>query len=768
MHILNLDSAVSEIVDACAWCAVNGKYPSPFFFVAGAGVSHPTIPLAGHLENECKAIAHKKGRFAEPLTQDAIDRYSHWLEAAFPHSEQRREYLQKKIHQKPIAPASLRLAHLLSDGQISKLIVTPNFDDFVTRALALFGEPPIVCDHPGTIRRLNPQSMERQILHVHGTYWFYDCCNLKGEIAQRASENDGRGGLTVASFLSNLLWHRSPLVIGYSGWENDVIMTALRSRLVGQILPFNIYWFCYERKNVETLPAWLKTHENVRFVMPDSAGSVSADSAIGLGNDPGQTLDAQAVLGKFIRQLKLEAPLIFRNPQRAFAQQIERDIYPDVENTDDIYHVKSLLAQLNAIPVFTEAVSSPAAGEAARLVTEAVDAVRKADFTTAINICKTIRQEELSSSQKYEVIAVLMNAALDSMDVSDPLRLDAYDLVLKLAGSAEWDATGSDQYVKVVAHASFQKGLVLSRIQRYEDAIAAFDACIAIATGVHEPPECSVLADALFCKGLALSDAGFNERELETYGEFRHRYGASMDPHLRQLLARSLANMGMDLHRMGRSDEALEILGELVSKFGKDDSESVHEPVAKALVHMGLISSEKDDREGALKMYDEVLRRFGHLPVLAVRDPLGRALANKGMLLGQMDRKTEALETYRQMVLLFGDASDELLRPVLARVLNKQGVLFGGQGQHEDAIVAFDKVLKHFESARSPELVNEASLALANKGVALKLVGRDEDAMKCWDAVFERVREFGAEMVGEAAIKTAAQGRPGLIGKSER
>src|SRR2546423_9362756 len=47
-----------------------------------------------------------------------------------------------------------------------------------------------------------------QIVHVHGTYWFYDCCNLKVEITQRA-ENPGWGPLTVPSFLEHLLWNRS-------------------------------------------------------------------------------------------------------------------------------------------------------------------------------------------------------------------------------------------------------------------------------------------------------------------------------------------------------------------------------------------------------------------------------------------------------------------------------------------------------------------------------------------------------------------------------
>jgi hypothetical protein len=133
------------------------------------------------------------------------------MDAAFPQAEQRRKYLQEKVQGKNISPATLRLAHLLQDGRIARTVVTPNFDDFLTRALTLFGVPHIICDHPHTVRRLATQSETRQILNVHGTYWFYDCCNLKGEIKQRTQD----GAASVSSFLANLLWQSSPIVIGH-------------------------------------------------------------------------------------------------------------------------------------------------------------------------------------------------------------------------------------------------------------------------------------------------------------------------------------------------------------------------------------------------------------------------------------------------------------------------------------------------------------------------------------------------------------------------
>src|SRR5450631_3512683 len=71
---------------------------------------------------------------------------------------------------------------------VHKAAITTNFDDFISRSLTIFGEPHIVCDHPETIQRIDPETDDLQIVHVHGTYWFYDCCNLEGEVEARSKK----------------------------------------------------------------------------------------------------------------------------------------------------------------------------------------------------------------------------------------------------------------------------------------------------------------------------------------------------------------------------------------------------------------------------------------------------------------------------------------------------------------------------------------------------------------------------------------------------
>ncbi|MGD0772659.1 MAG: SIR2 family protein [Candidatus Solibacter sp.] len=193
-----------------------------------------------------------------------------------------------------ISRANFRLAHLLLENTITNLVVTTNFDDFLSRALSLFGRRHIVCDHPRTLERIDLRSQDVQIIHIHGSYWFYDCCNLRGEISDRAKGSSATS-FTMLSTLDDILRAHSPLVVGYSGWEGDIFMDALRRRL-SAALRTNLYWFCYRRRDAETLPDWLKASPNVCVVAPDGPGP-----APGADSDLAAAAGSAKVRGKIVQ-----------------------------------------------------------------------------------------------------------------------------------------------------------------------------------------------------------------------------------------------------------------------------------------------------------------------------------------------------------------------------------------------------------------------------------------------------------------------------------
>jgi hypothetical protein len=133
-----------------------------------------------------------------------------------------------------------------------------------------------VCDLSQTVARIELMDQTTvQILHVHGTYAFYDCCNLTAEIVARAQPSADTS-YTVPGVLDAVLQNYSPTVVGYSGWRGDVIMSALERRLRAA-LKNKIYWFCFRRPHAAELPEWLKDNPNVSLVVPD--GPVRAEES---------------------------------------------------------------------------------------------------------------------------------------------------------------------------------------------------------------------------------------------------------------------------------------------------------------------------------------------------------------------------------------------------------------------------------------------------------------------------------------------------------
>jgi tetratricopeptide (TPR) repeat protein len=721
MRELDLDSAVREIVEAYAYSAQRGVVTPPFFFVAGAGVSYPTIPTAVELQEECKREALKKGRSTEPTSTYPMDVYSHWFEAAWPHSDQRRGFLEEKMKQKRISLATLRLAQIVQDGRIGRIVVTPNFDDFLSRALSLFGVSPVVCDHPGTIRRLDVNSPNRQILHVHGSYWFYDCCNLKGEISRRASPKDSVA--TVSSFLSHILWERSPIILGYSGWENDVIMTALQARLIDQVLPFNIYWFCYRSTEHYRLPRWLSDHENVRFVVPT-------------GNET-DALTAEKVLSCLISRLGMAAPSIFKDPLRFFAKQLQDAI--DIsehheESSADPYHFKDVIDQVLTADVFVK--SAPPKEPKVILLERLRNAHRRADSVEVIRICKTINVEDLNQADKDGLVDALMMAATNLPDAEIALELEGYELVEVLAGSKGGDQRLSDTCLGALVHAYFRKGIVLRKMSRISEAILAFETCIKHGTGLHDMPGCSVIADALFCMGLAQSDKGLLEQAIETYDELWARFGSCKDAHLRQLLARARTNSGVTIEKLGDNEKALSVYRDVVKEFGDEANETnigVCEPVAKALVNTSTILAKSGDNESAIGLCEDVKKRFIHMEFAPLRDPVAKALANRGIYSEKQGRHKEAFDAYDEAIDYLERMPDEDLSDLSAWVLNRKGRLFGIDKRPKEALAVFERIISRFGAMDNPAVKKEVAQAIKYRQIALEFI-KDTSQIEKGDA----------------------------------
>jgi hypothetical protein len=389
MPIIEIDQALSEIKQACEDCGPN-PHESPFFLITGAGISFPPVPLANEIIRQMKKIADQHRRTAAQEVTRVLDEYSTWFSLAYPQPRQRQRYLRALIENHPISLANLRLAHLLAAKVLTNLVVTTNFDDYLARALVLFGKTPVVCDHPRTVARIDPDGADLQIVHAHGSYLFYDCANLTTEVTGRA-RFDRDSSLTILGLLDTILWKRSPILVGYSGWEGDVIMSALKRRLGGgNPLGNALYWFCFDRETAGKAPEWLRENAEVRLVAPPERPT--ADSAGPAGGRSGEAspegsakLPAQHVFEEFIKVFDAQQPDLFKDPFEYFARQLEAALptEPDGSKDSDPYAFRALIEQIRGAKKKAPKRTGRAAKSASTMLESLRKAIRESQFIRA-------------------------------------------------------------------------------------------------------------------------------------------------------------------------------------------------------------------------------------------------------------------------------------------------------------------------------------------------------------------------------------------------
>ena len=322
---------------------------TPYLFIVGAGLSAPEILSANEIIEHCKEMV--KDRYkndsadwerickeSETVEANSAKYYSFWFEHAYKNKVHRQKFLKKIIKEAKISTSNLLLAQILNSKTVATTVITPNFDNQLLKSLNLIGNHNVYSTNNVLDNIvLAPQSDEVQIMHVHGTYQFYDCCNLQNEILEIAN---GQGLKSTAGTIEEFLKNQSPIVLGYSGWEDDVIMTKIKERLQYS-MPYKLIWFCYSTKDYENLPNWLKESDDVVFVLPEEKESKKSLDNIG----DKVCLPAEDVLGAIITKFKFDAPSLFSNPLQYYIEIIN-DFLPENLN---VFPIKSWERRLNYI-----------------------------------------------------------------------------------------------------------------------------------------------------------------------------------------------------------------------------------------------------------------------------------------------------------------------------------------------------------------------------------------------------------------------------------
>ena len=740
---IDLESAVNHIHHACE--DLNGE-GSPFFFLIGAGISHPPIPLASDIIEHCRVTAEKYGRINNPLKTQSMDKYSHWFQQAYPQPIQRQRYLRNLIEKKAISAANFRLAHLMLEKTITNIVITTNFDDFLSQALTLFGEKPIVCDHPNTVERIDTEQKDIQVIHVHGTHWFYDCCNLQGEIEGR-SHASGDTSLTMPSLLDKILSRHSPLVVGYSGWENDVIMTALKRRLQNT-LPYNLYWFCYRREDVNTLPDWLKYHQQVFFVAaPEKESKTQTVDELNVEGknvekptkeaitedlksfsekkEDESTLSAQKVFDKLIQKFELKAPELTRDPVGFYAKHLRRSLLLDnpEKGDSDIYSIESVIERIEQAKKIEEKKLKKSKQKEKGMNHHEIEnlrnAIRRSQYHDAIELATAIDINELSQPQLHELMDTMWSVSTELYDDFDE-ELASYDLVIKIGDNLSREKNDDLILLVQIAKALVNKGITLGKLNRNEEAISVYEEVIKRFGESTETALQKQVANALFNKGARFGKLNRDEDVISAYEEVVKRFGDSKENAVQEQVASALFNKGVRFGKLNRNEEAISAYEEVVNRFDDLKETAIQKQVAMALVNKGVVFGKLNHNEDEISAYEEVVSRFGESKETAIQKQVAMALVNKGLRFGKLSYE-ETISAYEEVVSRFGESKETAIQKQVAKALYNKGLRFGKLNRNEEAISAYEEVVSRFGESTDTalkELVANAQLKIKNLKIA--------------------------------------------------
>jgi tetratricopeptide (TPR) repeat protein len=685
----------------------------PFFFIVGAGISAPSIPLAGQMVEHFKTKAND----ASPDgSLSPMESYSEWFSKAYPQSKNRQNYLSECIRGKSITSANLRLAHILLSRKVGTLVVTPNFDDLLSRALALFGESPLVCDHPQTTQRMPLVGEEIRVVHVHGTYKFYDCCNLSSEVKAQARASD-RGTPTMGRFLSGALRERSPIVVGYSGWDDDVIMSNLREHLSNNpIIPYNLYWFCHKAREIETLPHWLQEYAHVRFICPppndhpassrlsrmgssraNPSGPVPAPEGVPTTLD-GATfpqLDASTVFDSFISMLETAPPPIIADPLLFFEAQLRESLPQE----DDVYGVNVVADIVN------KARQSGIAG-AKSDIERLKDASARADYEEIARITTSMDTQALDGAALAFVASRIFDAVQRMGD--SELRVSGCDVACQIAQRlADTRSVGIAQRIK---------GFTLLRMGRVAEALAALDEAVKTFDEANGGETRLLALQTLQDQVAALNDLGDFAGVLQRYSKserFQHLDG----PAAEMAMASLMFHRAVALLILQKYTECEEALDELIARFVSSPLERIQEVVAKALFNKGLLLQRLDRHDEAVKLFEEFEERFGESPV-AKELGADRRLA-KAISLVPSGNPNEAIKIIDIIVDQNSKDDQPQSNAVVGRALVAKEFALVVAGRKEEALAVCDQVINVFEDSTDEELQTHVVQSLANKMMIL-------------------------------------------------
>lgn len=672
---INLNQAIYEITDALS------ERDNPFYFIVGAGISYDSVPLARDIIEMCKDKL-KKNNLGININEElnGADEYSFWLDKAYPQLISRQRFFRELIENKNITPANFRLAHLLAYGKLGNIVVTPNFDDFLTRALNHFNVKHIICDHQETAFKVNSEIKDIQIVHVHGTYLSYDICNLTPEIIERNRGSEISTN-TMASLLERIGESISPIVVGYSGWENDVIMTSLRKRLHSRRLPYKLYWFCYSTDQLNNMPEWLVNHNDVAFVIPEKNAisshnsineiseinepfSIDSHNKISIKNET--KLSAHFVFDSLVNALDLPEPEITADPINFLIKFIGGTMVD--EKSKDVFFLDQVIKRLKNLKKLEEQ-NDGKDDQNLSLFKNIRGFARRSQYVTAARLLQELDYNNFEKVTLLELMEVILSILMNS---ETKVWDEKYELTLTTFNYLE------DVVEKVKSHDED------SEVELNELLILAYDF------------KCSILKE--------LDD---DENFLLTLDKIIELFSEKMQTKLHHSYVRAKYHKALSFIDRDTSI-ATTLFETIIREFEKEDDKRIREFVMLSALKLVPIYAEIADYPNAHKYADYVLKHS---------DSFGENAETMGYfykmsVFNAEEKEDEALAILQHLELNYSDKADDYIAELLIEAIM---YIEGQDADAETSLALNNKIIGLFRDSKSKKVQKQVSEAYFNK-----------------------------------------------------
>jgi tetratricopeptide (TPR) repeat protein len=681
---LGLETAVNQILQS-------SQTKKPFFFLIGSGVSFPSVVGTGDIINMCKDIAKKQSKSDDEPDVSMLDSYTYWFLQAFPNAKDRQNFIKNLVCDKPVSGSAFRLAHILSSQAISNTVITTNFDELIEKALGLFGVSYISHQHPSVADQIDFEHDGIQIIHVHGTFRYYDLCNLKDEILDRAKRPDVTS-VSVANRLDQLLMTKSPIIIGYGGWDGDVITGAIKRRLYGLYgqsmqLPYNIYWFCFDQPSFDLIPDYIREHQNVMFVMPDSVAREHKDF------NRSSILTASDVFDMIIRTSGIGKPDITKDPLCFFADLLEKTFSPpevsrgtDIDDPYDILSIahrirhselKNLSQDETTLETIRDWMRVSNYGMAARILKD-LD-YEKFDLALLPELLSKTRMiiSKIINRSPYDV-----NELTDTSSVFDKMEKIRQRIIDKrLLTPEEW------------CEMLYSKSFASYVMQKYDQSLAYSEQIVADYENINVPVIRLFVLKAQMIKAGSLV---LNDRMPESLPIIENVYGIyrnSRYPEEKMTIASGLSLMAQMVQSKDK-EIAYDIYKKSLSVISDDANKEMRFVKMRVLVNMAICLEMMGRGEKTLDYLDEAIRiaegdKSGMYDIALVG-----ALFNKGYKLFQIKKYDESIAIYKQLIFQFRHNSDGYYQGSVCDSHNTIGLMLLKQGKIDQSRIEFKKALE--------------------------------------------------------------------------